>query len=533
MAHAAHALYVLDALLFASLGPWWTANALGDVWKDLASGALDLTNDTDKAGAAATRLMGAGPVQTFERREHLEELVASLEAAVRAHQSALETIATAGSSTGLALAGARPVVPATSETAKVETRKSGDSGIARDTVHLHGDQGRQEADKVGDLETELAAQLKVQRSSPKAQAVPEQFDDAFESVVLSLLGGFIGIFIFVIATVPSCRLAFGKYLKSLWRGEVRKEQDSGNPADKEEELKSRMDPRSLNFIAPGNIYRVTAVMHPGIIGFRPWCVNLFTALTCAFIQVYVTVRIISDFFNDWECLGLKSPAWYSRHAADFIAMLLFTATLNLMFSGKAAENIIDDAEANFYILTHQAPPASEQDPFVLPDIAGAEEGRAFSSSSHLGTTRRVPASEGYIPEFLKNEENLRVQEYFWCLTSQIINASTSLLCQVVFALRMMTFSGNLEAVVSVAIVLYFIFQLDGTLMDLDPSLRPKYRLEVLRRTVEQKDHPVWLRRMGAFSRATSTITGWCCLVAYVLLRWRSHSTGEVLGGSVH
>jgi len=417
----------------------------------------------------------------------------------------------------------------------------------------------------------------VIRSSREARADPEKYDDDFESFVFWMLGCFIGMFIIFVTFVPSGRLALIAYLRSVWEGEARKNDPTISTVDKYEELKSRMDPKSTNFIAPGNIYRVTAVMHPGVIGFRSWFLHFLGALVCAFIQLYVSVRIISDFSTEWECIGLKSPTWYSNNALDFLAMLAFTATLNLMFSGKASENIIDDVEANVYILTHQAPPPTKQVTFDLPNIAGAiaesaaEAGRAWnsprsnnSSNSLLGTTilgtstqrsadvdypgrkkgaltklptqspadpMSVPASEVYSPECLKNPDNLYVQEYIWCFISLAINVSTSLMLQVVFALRMMTFSGNLESVVSVAIVLYFIFQLDSTLMDLDPALRPKYRQEVLRRTAERKDKPMWLMRIGALSRSMSTITGWCCLVAYVLLRWRSRRTGMVIGSA--
>jgi len=282
--------------------------------------------------------------------------------------------------------------------------------------------------------------------------------------------------------------------------------------------------------------RVTAVMHPSVIGFRSWCFYVLAAVACGFIQLFVSIRIILDFSMEWECVGFKSASWYSSNAQDFLAMLTFTATLNLVFCGKAAENVVADAEANFYILTHQAPPISKQVTFALPDIAGAvvDGAGSFLGTRSLGTTttqRSVPAPDKYVPEFLKNPDNLYVQEFMWCLISLVINLVTSILLQVVFVLRMMTFKGNLESIVSLAILLYFIFQLDGNLMDLDPALRPKYRLEVLRRTVERKNKLVWLNRIGAVSRAMSSLTGGCCLVAYVVLRWRSRRTGAVIGGA--
>jgi len=256
----------------------------------------------------------------------------------------------------------------------------------------------------------------------------------------------------------------------------------------------RLDPKAKTFIAPGNIYRACAVndFDRTTIGYSAFLVG--QAGAAMFMQIYLPLRILCDISQNWEPVGIKSPFWYTRETMQFIFLAVLMLALTSCITGKAVEKIVTGAEANFYILTHQ-----------LPDTA-----------TGVDRPSRVRST---------------INKYFWCVSSMALNVWTSLLCQAIFILKIMTYSGQgLESIVTMSVVIYFIFGLDSLIMDIDPKLRPNYRQAVLARSEVCAYEPIWLKVLAELARVLSKWSGYFGLLGYLVLRWRNRFTGEELGG---
>eukprot|EP00929_Paragymnodinium_shiwhaense_P039768 TRINITY_DN20849_c0_g1_i1.p1 TRINITY_DN20849_c0_g1~~TRINITY_DN20849_c0_g1_i1.p1 ORF type:complete len:333 (+),score=49.27 TRINITY_DN20849_c0_g1_i1:29-1000(+) len=72
----------------------------------------------------------------------------------------------------------------------------------------------------------------------------------------------------------------------------------------EEELNAekadRLDPKSEDFVAPGNIYRLLAVLHPGKVGWVLYMQWASKAAICAWMQVSMPIYIIRHIFQEWH-----------------------------------------------------------------------------------------------------------------------------------------------------------------------------------------------------------------------------------------
>merc|ERR1712203_982755 len=93
-------------------------------------------------------------------------------------------------------------------------------------------------------------------------------------------------------------------------------------------------------------------------------------------------------------------------------------------------------------------------------------------------------------------------ELFWCTMSSVLDIIVSLLCQVIFIMEVGVCEiHDVETVVTIAIALYFIFELDDRIMDIDPHNRTRYRREVLRSTIEDEEESKikmrWVKSMAA------------------------------------
>jgi hypothetical protein len=143
-------------------------------------------------------------------------------------------------------------------------------------------------------------------------------------------------------------------IKQMMKGEIPDDPDV-TPEEKQMEIDDKMDPKSEDFIAPGNIYRVLAVLHPGKLGYVTWSKTAFKALVSAYMQIYIPYRIMRKTTEDWHCLGVKSPLWFLENAGSFTSMMAALMSLCNMFAGKCARNIQTGAEANLYILSRKEP----------------------------------------------------------------------------------------------------------------------------------------------------------------------------------
>lgn len=282
--------------------------------------------------------------------------------------------------------------------------------------------------------------------------------------------------------------------------------DDATPEEKEKEKKAQLDPESKDFIAPGNIYRLLAVLHPGVVGYVAWGKFAFKAAICAYMQLFLPYSIIKGIFKEWAILGVKSPVWFALNAMTFITMFAALGSLCSLFQGRCAKSMEDGLHANFYILTHKGPGGARS-----PAPGG---GVAFKGASSFGPTA------------------IRVNEMFWCVLSMLMNISMSLMLQLCMFLKIATFQGAVDQVAVVAVSLYFIDGLDDKVMRSDPKLRPRYRRAVAKQTEEREGpKPKWLKTLAFAMIGVSSAAVPVGLLCIILLSWQNQNTGVVIGGS--
>merc|ERR1712093_664645 len=95
-------------------------------------------------------------------------------------------------------------------------------------------------------------------------------------------------------------------------------------------------------------------------------------------------------------------------------------------------------------------------------------------------------------------------------------------------LKIATYTGNISEVATVAVSLYFIFDLDAKVMDSDPKLRPRYRLTVLKQTLEKDYKPYWLLTMSAVAKSIMGLFTPFGLAMILLVSWKNGD--QVIGG---
>uniref|UniRef100_A0A7S0A7W3 Uncharacterized protein n=1 Tax=Pyrodinium bahamense TaxID=73915 RepID=A0A7S0A7W3_9DINO len=319
-------------------------------------------------------------------------------------------------------------------------------------------------------------------------------DERFSQFVIISVGSGVLLYMLLKVAVPAYRRKLVERWKQIVSGRLNTDLDDLSQKERDQEMARRMDPKAETFIAPGNIYRACAVME---FDRTPLCYFIYLVAQAAaamFMQVYLPFRIFYDIFQNWQPVGIKSPFWYTQAIMHYIALAVLMLVMTSCITGKAVEKIVTGAEANFYILTHQ-----------LPDTA-----------TGVDRPSRVRST---------------INKYFWCVSSMVLNVWTSVLCQAIFILKIMTYSEeSLESIVSISVVIYFIFGLDSLIMDIDPKLRPNYRQAVLARSEVCAYEPIWLKVLAELARVLSKWSGYFGLLGYLVLRWRNRFTGEELGG---
>jgi hypothetical protein len=284
--------------------------------------------------------------------------------------------------------------------------------------------------------------------------------------------------------------------------------DTATQEDKDAELANRLDPKSPDFIAPGNIYRVLAILHPGKIGFVQWGKYASKALICGYMQIFIPWKIIVGTFQEWEFEGIKSPLWFANNALTFASMCASLLSVCNLFAGKCAENIKVGQEANFFILSHEEP-------------AGAAPAPASEEGS--GTPLVLPKPT--LPPWA-----ISLNENFWCTVSLLLNIGMSSLLYCAMFLKIATFTGAVDQVAVVAVALYFIFDLDGKVMEADPKLKTRYRRAVVKQTVEKPNKPTYIRKIGNFAQTFIVATVPLGLIAIIMFGWKNPATGQSIGG---
>jgi len=359
------------------------------------------------------------------------------------------------------------------------------------------------------------------------------------------------------------------------------EESSKNPLHHDEQ-KARLDPMSPEFIAPGNIYRLLAVLHPGIIGFRAWGGYAFRAAIVAYMQLWMPFQIITNTFKRWRWLGIKSPLWFLANAGTFVAMVTALGSLCGMFAARCTSHIYRGAEANMYILSHYNPGendskrssirssmSSQQAPLHLDHweasvpslpastslervarVAGAQEtldGAYTTINEGIGTatgtvnkgidTVNKGINDAYAtysriekPRFSRWAIDLN--EFIWCNVAMSLNVLMSVMLEFCMFLKVATYTGRIGNVAMTAVSLYFIFDLDDRIMEADPKLRQKYRRAVAAQTEPKlKEHHPWMiPTIASLSAAFVNLTVPIGLVGIVLIAWKREKDGFVIGG---
>jgi len=181
--------------------------------------------------------------------------------------------------------------------------------------------------------------------------------------IYTVCGVVIGIVCWLCFTccIPDNRHKFFKKVEDIFSGskihdfgdDVEEDDEDGDHVEREKS--ARMDPMSPHFIAPGNIYRLLAVLHPGLIGFQAWFGYAFRGFICGYMQFYLPFNVITNVLTTWECVGIKSPLWFLANLTTFAAMATALGSLSSMFAGKCSKHVLHGAEANMYILSHYNP----------------------------------------------------------------------------------------------------------------------------------------------------------------------------------
>jgi len=292
-----------------------------------------------------------------------------------------------------------------------------------------------------------------------------------------------------------------------------------------------MDPGSPDFVAPGNIYRLLAVLHPGKIGFAARSKYASKATICCYMQLYLPYKIFMHSLNEWTLLGIKSPLWFMSNAMTFATMVAALASLCNMFAGKCSKCIIDGASANYYIMSHKEPAASADGAQTYQQIGGSElstgpSGEAPNAAEEAAGEAKEAASKALKPIIAFF---VRINQDVWCTISLLVNIAMSFMLQIVMFIKVATFTGAVDGIAVVAVSLYFIFDLDDKVFDADPKLRQRYRRAVLKQT-EETEGPKYIMRMGQMSKCLLEASVPFGLLGIVLLSWKNTENGDVIGG---
>lgn len=258
-----------------------------------------------------------------------------------------------------------------------------------------------------------------------------------------------------------------------------------------------LTPNSQSFIAPGNIYRVLAVLTPdhGVSTFV-WARWASQATIVAYMQFSVPMQILAHDLTKWECTGVKTPLWFVYNP---MVMSAFASLFSLFhaFAGKCVCSISDGARANYFIIAN----------FCQPD------------------------------------DQYRLLSKLACCFSLFMNVMSSMLLQACMFVKVSTYSGDMGDAALCAIALYFVFDLDDKVMQANPGLRDRYRRAVIKeirksmadrdadgRTKTRGEQPQWLLYAGGIMCVFVSALTPIYLYLIFFLAWRNPKTGQEIGG---
>jgi len=326
-----------------------------------------------------------------------------------------------------------------------------------------------------------------------------------------------------------------------------------------------LDPDSPQFIAPGNIYRVLAVMHPGHVGWFKWFNFIFTACTVSYMQLYLPLGIVADLFAEWRCIGVKSPIWFGENGFTFFTQFAALASVLGIFAGMCEVTIRTGCKANYYILSHVEPvrpPMNKREEAEFNSYAPrvtiwTKAAMALSIfSSHpaksaqdaayktlpwggkiVARSAKMAMETGDITEAVPKPIMpplfIKINARIWLSISMIMNITMTLILQGVMILKVATYHEKIQDIALVCVSLYFIFDLDHKVMETTPNLRVNYGHAVQKLTFHQFFDPAWMNRLGLTAIWLSRLLTPIGLYIIVLLAWKSKiQPGVFVGGDM-
>eukprot|EP00929_Paragymnodinium_shiwhaense_P074074 TRINITY_DN3788_c0_g1_i4.p1 TRINITY_DN3788_c0_g1~~TRINITY_DN3788_c0_g1_i4.p1 ORF type:complete len:528 (+),score=84.47 TRINITY_DN3788_c0_g1_i4:68-1651(+) len=292
---------------------------------------------------------------------------------------------------------------------------------------------------------------------------------------------------------------------------------------------ARMEYDSGDFVARGNIFRVLAVFEPRDpnVGWYRWSQYVIRGVLCAWMQLYLPYSMISEILGAWTFRGPKSIFWLSANFGQFLVMFVALGELASVFFGMAKKNFIKGAKANNFILSHH-------NPYRGAKAYSEVEARSPKSPNvEASPSERRALTLVERPDWALGDKLFRVQQYFWCILSMMINFSMSLLLPLVFLLRAATYTGDISSIAIELTSLYFVFDLDTKIMESDSGLEVRFRYVIKRQKAmglrPENEHPTLMRRIVGFTQLCLDFSIKYLLLFALATAWEGQ--GQVIGGS--
>jgi hypothetical protein len=381
----------------------------------------------------------------------------------------------------------------------------------------------------------------------------EKFDKAFSLYSAYVVGTIFVLYYVCTFARKKSRVAFIQKFKDMSAGslsedspEFKKVRARMTQAERDDDDKSKLDPKSEDFVCKGNIFRLLCVitpLEPGI-GFGKWANYAVKAFICAYMQIFLPYNILAYVFQQWGFGGIKSPLWFASNGLNFLTMFAALGNVAVIFGSKCVAEINENAMAYYFLCSREKPhpdaEAARKPPPPLPSgprpankrSASANQMPGSSATQGLLESEKKQATtlldEGGWKQRLVNrlETNplfLRVfawYEFVFCLIGLTVCIVSSTMLMLAMFLKIATFQGNVGNIAVVAVSLYFVFDLDNKIMESSPTLKMEYRREVLEQTVVLEKKPLWIKQAGSYAIGFVSHLGQLGLVMIVLISWQ-------------
>lgn len=234
----------------------------------------------------------------------------------------------------------------------------------------------------------------------------------------------------------------------------------------------------------GNIYRLLAVIGPEDLGLWEYIKTNIRAVLAMFMQLYLPYRMLTNIVGANAIVGVKAPSYYIRKSFHEILVIPPVFNLVALFTQRTAKEITDEASRCYHLLGHKKPAGVERD---------------------LGKSNvRIPESlQGFV-------------ESFWVCSSLFVTFYTATMVQVVMFFKVATFNEDIQTLVVNVMALYWVNDLDETVMKSNPTLDKMYTEEVKLQTEAEQTKPKWIREVHRLTYPIMTFVyyiGFFCVLA--------------------